>query len=709
VELLLHDTAQSSYQYQLVISSVPTNLASLTLEYRCADTTDTFQIKSTTKRAAGWFSASYDDVPIGVYEYRLRDGNGNLIDLGAGQTSKVLEIRRGGQSLVPANPPVTTTYTPVIAQTLDRWGNVVSINDPRSAALISNYRYDYLNRVIEEVKPETDIWNTSGTNLRDDGIANDRPTTRYFYDTRGLRIASIDPSGNIGGRRYDEAGRLISEHPADGGTAKHSYDAVGREIARSDPAGNITLLAYNRNDLLVREQLPEVTQTYTYDEVGNRITVKNDLNETTRYFYDHRGNVVMTRLPLGGTDANTRYYTAAAYDAFGRKIRESNGNGDTQTWTYDYFGRLTDHVDFGGANVDYAYNYAGQLTLQTNTRGQNLSYGYYENGQLKRIVDNALHTETYYEYDAAAHRTRERFRNLLPGGDAYQDVRLTYDALGRLQRVKDNRYDLRYGYDATGNRRRVQSNYFDNQAQQQTKDYWYLYDSMHRIVLSQGRRENGQIGITPDQGIQLGYDTAGNRRSANFYEGGTFVQETYNYDGNNRLTTTSRNGALTSERRYDLAGRVKEYVAYASPGIFKDRQRSSYDANGWLLRQESFNRGNQPTQTVRYDYSGAYDAVGNVLKYSIQVHPGSPYTNTYTKEYAKFDSYQERVVHGTSTYLQPGDTTSFYDINGNLTRVEDRFGTNKNRDVITNTQGRQARRLPHLPSRFGDAHARRRR
>jgi YD repeat-containing protein len=401
---------------------------------------------------------------------------------------------------------------------------------------------------------------------------------------------------------------------------------------------------------------------------------------------------------MGGTDRNTRYFTTASYDAQGRKIAEGNGNGDTQTWTYNYYGRLTSSRDLGGAVTTYTYDRLGQLIGQTRAGGvnpgQNFSFEYFENGQQKRVVDNALGTESSYEYDAAGHRTRERFKKI-SNGEIYQDVRTSYDELGRVSKLVDNRYNQTYSYDAAGNRRRTLSNYFDTANVLKTRDSWYTYDAGDRILIAEGLLVNGAITITADsgsgaslvkgQGTRLYYDGAGNRTIARFYEGTNYIEESYNYDALNRLTNTFRGGQQTSARFYDGAGRVIDYVSYSSPGTIKDRQVSTYNANGWSIKQDVYNSSNVLTQTTRYDYSDSFDWVGNVLKYTVAVH--GAYTNTYVKEYAKTSSYRERVVHGSSTYFQAGDTTLNYDVNGNVIRIEDRFNANKNRDHIVNYWG----------------------
>ncbi|MFA9289279.1 MAG: RHS repeat domain-containing protein, partial [Weeksellaceae bacterium] len=44
---------------------------------------------------------------------------------------------------------------PVVQQNVDRWGNVLSISDPRSTAWKTTYRYNANNQVIEQVQPDS--------------------------------------------------------------------------------------------------------------------------------------------------------------------------------------------------------------------------------------------------------------------------------------------------------------------------------------------------------------------------------------------------------------------------------------------------------------------------------------------------------------------------------------------------------------------------
>ena len=71
-----------------------------------------------------------------------------------------------------------------------------------------------------------------------------------------------------------------------------------------------------------------------------------------------------------------------------------------------------------------------------------------------------------------------------------------------------------------------------------------------------------------------------------------------------------------------------------------------------------------PTTTRRRSTHG----VGNVTTYQVTALPsnGQQYTNFYGVGYAKFDTYKQNVVNGNSTLLQPGSTTTAYDLNGDI-------------------------------------------
>lgn len=573
-------------------------------------------------------------------------------------------------TLTPVVSPTSTAIvTPVIEQTLDRWGNILTITNPRNALAKTTYRYNYENKALSEAKPEVDVWGINGFSTRSS------PTTYSYYDKLGRQIQTVDANGFATGLRYDAANRLVAEYRPDGGVVSYTYDRLGRKTSQTDANDEVITYQYDRMDRVIREQFPIGANTFAYDEVGNRILHTNANGETYRYWYDTRGKMIRSRLPMG-QETNT------TYDARGNEVREVNANGDIVTSVYDYFGRLLSRVDLGGHVHAYSYNRFGGMTREVSTRGQNIEFAYYANGALKTITDHGVGAETYYQYDAAGNRVGERFTK---GGVVHQDNRIQYDDLGRMVAVQDNRYSLSYGYDANGNRRFAISNFHNTEGEPRRIENWYLYDSMNRITLSQGVRVNGGIHVTTGQGVELGYDAVGNRRTAFYYSKdgqNRAINERYDYDANHRLTHTYINNVFDSSRTYDALGRVIEQISGATTSY--ERRVNQYNQNGQLVQQDMSNASGELQNRVLYT---RYDNLGNVLNYEMTVYPNFQYTNYYSYAYAKFDSYRERVMSGTSTYFQPGNTTTEYDINGNILSVNDQHNTSKYRTYVVDQSG----------------------
>ncbi len=148
------------------------------------------------------------------------------------------KIRQVRPSFVDATTGVTVV--PAVNQTLDRWGNVTSVSDPRSATWITQYRYNAFNQMIEQVQPDGN-----------GQISAASPDTRQFYDKLGRNIATRDADGHLNAQRFDAAGDLVEEIHADGGHVRYGYDAYGDRVKVVDAMGNPT--------------------AYTYDHVGNTL------------------------------------------------------------------------------------------------------------------------------------------------------------------------------------------------------------------------------------------------------------------------------------------------------------------------------------------------------------------------------------------------------------------------------------------------------
>jgi YD repeat-containing protein len=310
------------------------------------------------------------------------------------------------------------------------------------------------------------------------------------YDVNGNLSKEVDNNGNVHTYAYAVTGQLQSETEAYGrpearttsytwdpnlqlnrlasvtieGWSKsvYTYNAQNRpaSVAVTNLSGNgstgqtltttygYTLYANGMvHTMTVTHPSPgnSDTDTYTYDTLGNLVSLANGMGQvttysnynglgqvghvvgpngdTTDYTYDPRGRIATkTTYPNGGT-ATWTY----GYDGFGELANLAAPDGETTTWNRNAVMRVTSIVrnDKDGASTEgFDYNANGDVTGHTVSRGgvtslsetirydelgrvyqrqgnhgQLLTYGYDGNGNVLSVVDAAGHTVSN-EYDA---------------------------------------------------------------------------------------------------------------------------------------------------------------------------------------------------------------------------------------------------------------------------------------------------------------------
>jgi YD repeat-containing protein len=679
-----------------------------------------------------------------LYNFRVEYYNGGANPYARGTGS--FQISRTGvisSYVVNANAPVTqstATYAPTQSQGYDRWGNVTSFTN--AAGKITNYRYNQFDQTIEVKMPEVDVTATTapstGGGAGSFTQGRQRPVTRNYYDSLGRLIGTRDANGNVNSLTLNNAGAVLSETHADGGTKWFLYDIFGNQKVINDELNFRTWKNYDAANRLTSTTRQvdksttayDITESYSYDEAGRRKSETNGENETVRYFYDLNGNLSKRRSALG-------YETSYTYDAQGRKTGETNAISHSLSWTYDYWGRVLTHTDMGSRLYNYDYYRDGQVQRQYSTAaGQDINYSYDQAGHLLQINDTGVGRVTAYAYDSAGRRNREK---VTIGGLIHQDTFTTFDELDRVKNLSDLRYGLTYRYDAQGNRTEIAATYYDHNQRAQTQDLWYAYDAMNRVVLSQGANSGG-LRVTQSQGIFITYDAAGQRKTAYQYGARLYVQSTvefwnaqdgamdtreytfldngfytekYDYDGIGRLeqidTTsewryTTLSHVVTSGpgqdqkltgRSYDKASRqLGEYNLFSQEGAMEGRQTTNfYDDDGRMTTQSTTRAGTVMESAVSYNYDNA-----NVLRsYTVTVHNNSGtaiYNTLYSNGYRLGDTYQDATQTAHSTAIlsgtvvpTDGQTTRAYNANGELISFVDSKDANKNRYFANNAAG----------------------
>ncbi len=358
--------------------------------------------------------------------------------------------------------------------------------------------HDPLNRVqdVEDAKQGTITYTYDGQdNLRT--VTDQRGnTTTYDYDGFGNLLQIASPDTGITTFTYDEANNLTSQTDARGIVTDYSYDALNRltQITYpADPAQNIS---------------------YIYDDptaygVG-RLTEVQDPSGTTRYRYDHRGNVIETRVVyINGPVISPEIITHYVYDS-----------GDNMIETHYPSGRIVTKA------LDQQQRVASVSTQTT-------------------VSDPSLFIVNAINYIPFGPATSWDLANNLQQVNAYdQDYRLTdltvNDAGGAQSPAA---ISLTYTYDAVNNIEDIT----DNSGQGVPKFLDYAYDELDRLTDF----------TSPAFSSQYTYDPVGNRLTLITTDANGTEQLNYNYDAlSNRLLDVISDSGEVRIFNYDANGNI---------------------------------------------------------------------------------------------------------------------------------------------------------
>lgn len=212
-----------------------------------------------------------------------------------------------------------------------------------------HYLYDSKNRLIEQSDPIAGVY-------------------RFSYDQLDRRSSLIYPNGLVTEYEYDAAGRLLSILTSDSQGAvvdgySYSYDEVGRRAQMAllhDPT--VHDYDYDTTHRLVRwDRGPNRFEEYGYDDVGNRMSLTDDLGTIT-YSHD-TANRLLTELRTysGGGTSSTSYL----WDNNGNLVDRTAGSAQT-TYQWSSLDRLVE-VNAPSGISSYGYDPDGLRVRETST------------------------------------------------------------------------------------------------------------------------------------------------------------------------------------------------------------------------------------------------------------------------------------------------------------------------------------------------------
>jgi RHS repeat-associated protein len=496
--------------------------------------------------------------PLGVPKTMTYDGVGRQVTVAIGGNQVMLTVTAyDGKSNVvskttnpiagvndtwtgaAANPIVESwTYDPVFSKVLthtDGMGNVTTNN------------YDTAGNLLKTVQPAVAKPGVSG---------NVSPVSTFTYGARGLVATSTDAEGRIKKYSYDPASFNVLSTTEDSGrlnlTTSYTYDVVGNQVSVTDPRGNTTVKAYDGMRRVVQVTPPapftaNITTT-TYDQDGRPLQVSQATGNsaspwrTTTTAYNASGKPIKVTNPDGTT-------TVTTYDVVARKATETSSSGRQVSYSYDAASQPYQTIDGVGGTLDPSitvnlgsvtretqthYTLTGLLAAQLDGKGNTLTHFYDEFYRLAEI-DYPDGSYELFGYDANNNKIGFQTRSV-------NSIFYDYDALNRLSyKVADKEPGgVLYGYDYTG---RVTGLWADVDA----SPYSFGYDTAGRPVSQ--KQPSGSV-------VSWTVDANGNRISLAWPETGALAYSTsYGYDAMNRLTDVFEGqasaGVLLAHYSYD--------------------------------------------------------------------------------------------------------------------------------------------------------------
>jgi len=205
--------------------------------------------------------------------------------------------------------------------------------------------------------------------------------TGYEYNTRNqlTRVLAYEEGALAGEVKYsyDKVGNLVTMTDGNGNATRYSYDALHRLTELKDPLSQVEKYVYDANSNLIRKvDRNGNTITTTYDGMNRPLKVSAVHSDGTILPETIQTSYTKTGNVLRQTNENLT--TDFAYDNHGRNITQTSSNGIVKAYTYT----LAD------TRASFQLKQNGTIKL-------NQTYQYDAMGRLKETLNNGTVIESY--------------------------------------------------------------------------------------------------------------------------------------------------------------------------------------------------------------------------------------------------------------------------------------------------------------------------
>lgn len=575
----------------------------------------------------------------------------------------VSQVVTAGTSSPPAR--WTYTYTSDKGQLL----NTITAPSPTGAGnSTATINYSSIGKVTSLVDANGNqrvyTYNANDTRVQVKDAANNVTMSwTQKFDSSGRNTGATDAASNSSTTAYTDANNPLSPTSITNRNSKqtvYTYDSFGNVATVTTPRNvtttytwSYTNFALGRLTSIQEGSKPATTITY-YEPSGLVQTVtqpepNNGGGTTTNtYTYDSLGNVLTIVTPgndaTGSITTTLNYTTDGAYSQSakrGQPLTITDNLSHVTHLRYDSQGRAISIADALGNQTDFSYNMVGQLLTTTYPATGQTGSGNSHNTNAFLYTGGPLTSTTFYDENNTqvrqVSRTYGSEGELLTVTGSTEPVTNTYDPLYRLKTLKDgNNNTTTYAYNNIGKLSSItmpgsevtQFTSYDNEGNLLQRidgnsvTTNYVYNDAENLLT------DIQYPATTSLNVQFTYDSYG--RKSGMTDGAG--SHTYSYGNLDELlsVTTTYTG---------LAGKTISYTYYP------DGSRESLS-----------------TPAGTFDYS--YDAAGRIASIT------NPFSETTSWTYHNNDSLQTQILANGAT------TTYTYNALGQVTRLLNEIGGN---------------------------------
>ncbi len=404
----------------------------------------------------------------------------------------------------------------------------------------------------------------------------DGKVEKFSYDNNGNRTQAFDWNGTYH-YNFDALNRVTQETQPSGKSIKHTFDPMGNEIGRVDYFGNkysYTFDALNRN-IQVTDPINGVTGL-VYDRMQHVLQTHYPNKTSVNNTYDPTYDVLSTVNKKDTGEVISQFvYT---YDGVGNKKTVVDNIGKT-TYGYDNIYQLTGAVYPDRPTVSYGYDPAGnRLSMTVGSNTTNYSYD---------TANKLLTAGTVsYQYDGNGNPIKKT------DSSTSQTTLYTYDTENRLATVTlPNGNESIYGYDYTG--WKISDTQRGPNGNPDTHQYLWNFGSVVNEDGNEGQTANNVAGLinlsqifTPKTDYiprESYFDFDGLASITNVTDAGGNITDSYRYDA----FGATLSGGKTKDNHYQFIGKIG-IENEASVGLIYIRNRWYDPFLGRFITQDPF-------------------------------------------------------------------------------------------------------------------------